>query len=947
MAVVFLSHSGRDDQQARSLVQWLHASGFTDVFVDHDSIAGGDKWREALRQATKSCRVVICLVTENWLSSSECFGEFTAAWYMGRRIIPLFILPQRTMLKEEKRKRLDRVCGEDQGIDLVDCIDDGGQLNIAADNHVASRLANGLRSAGAITRIGLDPAAFAIDKTICKQPFPGLASFGDDDADAALFYGRSGEIAHVLEDLRSMRALNDVRLLVIQGASGAGKSSLLKAGIIPRLRRESPAWLPLRVFRPGADPLLNFAEAMSRTFADYGQAKAHGLIRDQLRDVWSKADRSEGSTSGEGLKIIQTALELHGELLRAASGRPGATILISIDQAEELARSESTSGEALADYLRAAFTSDQGRWQLVLTVRTDSFAELQKHRRFQNLEIRGYDLRAIPAFRFDSVVEEPAKRYEVEIDVALIDALMEDAPREDALPLLAFALQRLWHQYAASRTLTENHYRSFGGLRGLIEDGAERALRGIEPDQDMPLSERALSPRLDELGRSTFVPALVQINDQGAAIRKTPSWASFGNESQSLLEHFDRWRLVVRKGREELHGGTVEVAHEALFRDWTRLQSWLLPERARLETLRCLHVDAVAWGRQGGNPAYLNHRGERLAEAEELATHAGFSAQIGFDELAYLRACRTAERARRKQECRRKALVAALSAILITVGMIWWNQASIRRQYYWYRMGPIRLTEDNARKYAAQPGRVFAECRMDCPTLVVVQPGQFVMGATTVEDNSESRPPRVVTFVKSFAVGRSELTFAQWDRCAAAGACKEVKDLEGWGRGDRPVNHVSWDDAQQYVLWLSRMTGAKYHLLTEAQWEYAARAGTTGPYSFDEKTEDIQEYAWLSLNSEGMTHPVNGRRANPFGVHDMYGNVSEWCQDSWHDTYEGNPPTDGGEWIGGDSSFHVIRGGAWDSSPRFARSAYRSKHPTADDNASNLGFRVARDFFFD
>jgi hypothetical protein len=135
----------------------------------------------------------------------------------------------------------------------------------------------------------------------------------------------------------------------------------------------------------------------------------------------------------------------------------------------------------------------------------DSFPELQSHRRFQNLEARGYDLRALPVFRFDSVVEEPAKRYGVEVDSDLVYALMDDAPKEDALPLLAFGLQRLWRQYAASGKLTKDNYNKVGGLRGLIEDSAERALRGLEPEQDVPLTSLPATKRRVELGASTFV----------------------------------------------------------------------------------------------------------------------------------------------------------------------------------------------------------------------------------------------------------------------------------------------------------------------------------------------------------------------------------------------------------------------------------------------------------
>ena len=172
--------------------------------------------------------------------------------------------------------------GEDQGLKLDSCLAPDGTLDINRDPNVAGLLKAGLFSAGANTRVGLDPKAFDIDRALREAPFPGLASFGDEDADAALFYGRSREIVETLEAIRSMRALRTDRSLIIQGASGAGKSSLLKAGIIPRLRRESPAWLPLRAFRPGAEPLLNFAEALAHTLADFNQIEAHGIIRDRL-----------------------------------------------------------------------------------------------------------------------------------------------------------------------------------------------------------------------------------------------------------------------------------------------------------------------------------------------------------------------------------------------------------------------------------------------------------------------------------------------------------------------------------------------------------------------------------------------------------------------------------------------------------------------------------------
>ena len=317
MPVLFVSHSSKDDDHASALEAWLRTNGFTDIFVDHSDIAGGDKWADALKASANACRVVIFLVTPNWLASAECFGEFKAAWYMGKRLVPLLLLSAQDALDDEAQQRLAKVYGEDQVLDLKSCVRPDATLDLAIDESVASRLRTGLNAAGANARVGLDPEAFAFDKQLRPTPFPGLASFGDDDADAAVFYGRSREIAHVLEDLRKMRAEGDRRPLVVLGASGAGKSSLYKAGIIPRLRRETPAWLPLRAFRPGADPLLNFAKALARTFADFGHGEAYGVIRDRLLKAWSDAERGDNTALTEtGLRHLEAALEAEGQRLR-------------------------------------------------------------------------------------------------------------------------------------------------------------------------------------------------------------------------------------------------------------------------------------------------------------------------------------------------------------------------------------------------------------------------------------------------------------------------------------------------------------------------------------------------------------------------------------------------------------------------------------------------------
>jgi hypothetical protein len=320
MAVLFISHSSKDDAAAMGLEEWLRARGFSNLFIDHSNIAGGEKWAQALRDASGACRVIICLVTTHWLDSDECFGEFKAAWYMGKRIIPLLALEP---IDVSLRDRLAKVLAEDQGFDVAACMTEEGRLDLARDPLIERRLEAGLRAAGALVQVGLDPEAFSIDRKLRPTPFPGLTSFGDEDADAALFYGRSGEIAETLDELRQVRALGDLRPFVIFGASGAGKSSLLKAGIIPRLRRETPAWLPLRAFRPGADPLLNFAEALARTLADFGKVEAPGVIRDHLFDVWSSAARDKNELTPAGTRCRRPRRRIHN-CQRRSGRRDGA-----------------------------------------------------------------------------------------------------------------------------------------------------------------------------------------------------------------------------------------------------------------------------------------------------------------------------------------------------------------------------------------------------------------------------------------------------------------------------------------------------------------------------------------------------------------------------------------------------------------------------------------------
>ena len=248
--------------------------------------------------------------------------------------------------------------------------------------------------------------------------------------------------------------------------------------------------------------------------------------------------------------------------------------------------------------------------------------------------------------------------------------------------------------------------------------------------------------------------------------------------------------------------------------------------------------------------------------------------------------------------------------------------------------------EEARRKRAQEPGTTLRDCP-ECPEMVVVPEGSFLMGSTSEDD--DERPVHEVTIVRPFAVGVYEVTFAEWDACVSDGGCGGYRPSDNsWGRGVRPVINVSWDDAQAYVAWLSRKTGEAYRLLSEAEWEYVARAGTTTRYWWGRGIGENR------ANCDGCgsrwdnerTAPVGSFSPNAFGLQDVHGNVWEWVEDCWNESYNG-APSNGSAWESGECSRRVLRGGSWFGEPGDLRSALRIRYSTGD-RFSSFGFRVAR-----
>ena len=262
------------------------------------------------------------------------------------------------------------------------------------------------------------------------------------------------------------------------------------------------------------------------------------------------------------------------------------------------------------------------------------------------------------------------------------------------------------------------------------------------------------------------------------------------------------------------------------------------------------------------------------------------------------------------------------------------------------RLQQSRLSPETER--ALKPGNTFSECR-DCPQMMVVPAGRFMMGSPDSDPDRrpEETPYHPVTIVHQFAVSVSEVTFAQWDTCHALGGCSSQPSDLGFGRGVRPVINIDLKDAQEYVAWLKTRTGQPYRLLSEAEWEYAARAGSVTRYPWSDAIgQNNADCAQCGSSFDNRsTAPVQSFNPDGFGLYDMIGNVWEWVEDCWHDAYDG-APADGSAWTTSCSeppdSVGVVRGGSWDDKAIDLRTASRYSPGVTAQTRVN-GIRVGRD----
>jgi formylglycine-generating enzyme required for sulfatase activity len=477
-----------------------------------------------------------------------------------------------------------------------------------------------------------------------------------------------------------------------------------------------------------------------------------------------------------------------------------------------------------------------------------------------------------------------------------------------------------------------------------------RAFKSADADPSVPKDPLARQALL----RRGLIPWLAGIDpDSGAARRRVARLSEIPAEARQLIQHFVEQRLLATDVARDSKEQTIEPAHEAVLRQWDLLQGWLTEDSGLLTVLDGVKRAARDWARNGKSAAWLTHVTGRLEAAGQLGERRDLASQLSPLDREYLATCRKAEAA---SKARRRSLQGLIYVLLVGIiaGLVGWiEQAQIKAELYWYAymrpymqrdVRPYVLTA--AAEQNLTPLSSFRECAKDCPEMIVVPAGAFTMGSPETPSNdpnhyADEYPQHAVTLAAPFAVSKFDVTFADWDACVSVGGCPEVSD-SGFGRGPRPVINVTWDEAEHYAEWYATMTGRPYRLLSEAEWEYAARAGTPTAYYWGDSigVNNADCNGCGSKWDNRQTAPVGSFAPNRFGLYDMSGNVWQWTQDCYHDSYNG-APNDGSAWLADDCSRRVRRGGGWAYNPPIVRSANRGADSPVNQSAF-VGFRIGR-----
>ena len=640
MLRVFVSHKSQDSRAAASLKQWLAEQRpelADEIFLDIDPNTGlelGWEWKEQLVLRNTVCEWLICLVSRNWIASRECLMEYHFADRSGKRIV---IARLEELTADDwlaaghpngdftsAWQRCDLFAAGDQT--MIDVQTQEPAISAGPPVQFSTAALHEIRRV--VEGTGIRPESFRWPPRDepKRAPYRGWEPF--EDIDAGVFFGRDSAIGSGLATLRGMRfpaaesAPRPRPMFVVLGPSGSGKSSFLRAGLVPRLQRDDRNFVVLGVMRAG--------HALT---GDSGFAAAVDHARRRLRlpeialeQIERACVRGDSDYLCELLRDMRTAAARQ----QADDDRhPPPTLVLPLDQAEELYPAEADTPAAAFLQLLAAvlrtMTADGVGLIVAATIRTDRYNLMQTDPALRGIDsVLFNELKPMPREEFREVIIGPARRATdggnpLAVDSSLTQTLIADAEGDDSLPLLALSLDRLYRKYAASTgRLTLDQYQLMGGMADVVN----REIDHILPNDHLQREEA-----LAQL-HSAFIPFLVKINSENnQPMRRVALESDLPVQARSLIDALIERRLLVRDCDERNGQVVVEVALESLFEHWKDFHGWLQEQREDLKTADDITHSAVGWQEAGHSPDWLLTR-TRLDEAETLSKTTQFAKHL-------------------------------------------------------------------------------------------------------------------------------------------------------------------------------------------------------------------------------------------------------------------------------------------------------------------------------
>ena len=574
MGRIFISHRNTpaDNAWAAKVHAWIKDQkgirGFLDFDVE-DGIKAGAEWEMKIYASMNAAQVVIAIVSKDWLASDWCISEGRMARLLGRKLLLIITEECTVPFRDTQSIRFDK---------------HGDEAIVFKE----------LRQALSTTH------------KLPERPYPGLATF--EEKDAAVFFGRGNETRELVNRVNSLfqGRPKTPRILLVQGASGSGKSSLMRAGFLSEFRTD-PKNLCVGPIVPRGDALDELAEALDTPLDECDPDAAADAVIASLKRANPAYERA----------------------------------VICVDQAEELLEE---SG-AFFDVMRALLEKRRGRVIVLATIRSDFLNEFQTRRLIgeeAELKYATIELDPLPKNHLSAIIREPARLFGVEYDDALFAKICEDHGGPDALPLLAFFLNKFWQdEYVSDGVLQLSEYKDFGGinqaLKGAVAEAVESCM-AVEPAQ------KDRQKILQEL-REVFLGHLVAVNaGSDSAVRRRAPAEGLTARQVALLKVFSAQRLLLEDK------GEWEVAHEALLRQWEDLRNWIDAAREDLVAINRIEAAAAQWDREGRRDEDLTHSGSRLEDGFRMRNSPRYAERFDATATAYLEACHAKETERYENE---------------------------------------------------------------------------------------------------------------------------------------------------------------------------------------------------------------------------------------------------------------------------------------------------------